>query len=238
MLPPLFKIPLKIIQLEGINIYDQLKYEEYLLRDTTDNICLINHGSQPAIVMGISGKVDELIHIDQAKTLNIPIIKRYSGGGTVVVDQDTLFVTFIFNSKDINVPGFPEPIYRFTETIYKDVFKDHPFELKQNDYIFKNRKFGGNAQYIKKDRWLHHTSFLYDYKKHYMDLLKHPKKTPAYREGRHHEEFVCKLQDFITDKNELFQNLKNTLLASFELIPCIKKFNEFNASRSSTEILI
>lgn len=51
-------------------------------------------------------------------------------------------------------------------------------------------KIGGNAQYIKKDRWLHHTSFLYDYKPHLMQLLKHPKKTPAYREGRGHEAFV------------------------------------------------
>ena len=96
------------------------------------------------------GKLDELVHIEKAQELNIPIIKRYSGGGTVVVDEDTLFVTFVFNSKDVNVPGFPQHIYKFTEVFYKDVFKGLPFELKQNDYIFDNRKFGGNAQCIKK----------------------------------------------------------------------------------------
>lgn len=231
------KVRLKIIELENVSIFDQLKYEEYLLRDTSDNICLINYGSAPAVVMGISGKLDELVHIDKAQALNIPIIKRYSGGGTVVIDQDTLFVTFIFNTKDINVPGFPEYIYRFSELIYKNVFQPLPFELKQNDYVLNNRKCGGNAQYIKKDRWLHHTSFLYDYQKANMDVLKHPKKTPTYREGRDHTDFVCKLKDFLENKHHLFNSLKTTLACEFDI--AIEKgiIESVSASRSSTHIL-
>lgn len=233
----LSKTTLKLIELKNVSIFDQLTYEEYLLRDTTDNICLINHGSIPAIVMGISGKLDELVDCEKAHKLNIPIIKRYSGGGTVVIDEDTLFVTFIFNSKDVNVPGFPEHIYKFTETIYKDVFKDLPFELKQNDYIFENRKFGGNAQYIKKDRWLHHTSFLYDYNPDLMDLLKHPKKTPLYREGRSHQDFICKLKDTLASKDELFKALIKTISSHFEILPHQDIFTSFTPSRLSTEFI-
>ena len=50
------------------------------------------------------------------------------------------------------------------------------------DYVFGNRKFGGNAQSITKSRWIHHTSFLWDYEVRNMAYLRHPKRVPDYRE--------------------------------------------------------
>ena len=44
------------------------------------------------------------------------------------------------------------------------------------DYAFGQRKFGGNAQAITKNRWLHHTSLLWDFDPARMQLLKHPAK--------------------------------------------------------------
>lgn len=49
------------------------------------------------------------------------------------------------------------------------------------DYTFDEQKFGGNAQAITKQRWLHHTSFLWDFDDHNMALLKHPSRVPKYR---------------------------------------------------------
>lgn len=49
------------------------------------------------------------------------------------------------------------------------------------DYVFGNRKFGGNAQSITKNRWIHHTSFLWDYEVRNMAYLKLPKRAPEYR---------------------------------------------------------
>lgn len=51
----------------------------------------------PSIVMGLSGKVDKLINVDKAKELHLPVIKRFSGGGTVVVDDSTFCLTFVLN---------------------------------------------------------------------------------------------------------------------------------------------
>ena len=53
-----------------------------------------------------------------------------------------------------------------------------------SDYVFQQRKFGGNAQAITGKRWLHHTSFLWDYRPEAMALLQHPPKAPEYREVR------------------------------------------------------
>ena len=49
------------------------------------------------------------------------------------------------------------------------------------DYTFGEQKFGGNAQAITKQRWLHHTSFLWDFDDSNMALLKHPSRVPKYR---------------------------------------------------------
>lgn len=50
-----------------------------------------------------------------------------------------------------------------------------------SDYVFGNRKFGGNAQSITKTRWIHHTSFLWDYEVKTMAYLKLPARAPEYR---------------------------------------------------------
>ena len=52
------------------------------------------------------------------------------------------------------------------------------------DYTFGERKFGGNAQAITKQRWLQHTSLLWDFDPANMALLKHPANVPDYRAVR------------------------------------------------------
>ena len=37
------------------------------------------------------------------------------------------------------------------------------FSLRENDYVLGAHKIGGNAQSIVKGRWVHHTSFLWDF---------------------------------------------------------------------------
>ena len=167
--------------------------------------------------MGISGKKEELVHCEKAAQDGIPVIKRFSGGGTVIVDENTLFITFICQKQLHPFPAYPEPIMKWTEEIYREAF-DHPaFCLKQNDFVFGERKCGGNAQYIKKERWLHHTSFLWDYTPEKMQYLLHPKKTPAYRAGRSHEEFLCKMAEFFPNKEELLDRLIQAMGSRFAL---------------------
>src|SRR5438045_757750 len=86
---------LHVVRLERTPILQQLQAEEALLRADNRNWCLLNRGSPPAIVMGISGKAEQLIRPDKLQESPIPLIRRYSGGGTVVVDENTWFVTFI-----------------------------------------------------------------------------------------------------------------------------------------------
>ncbi|KAK9909039.1 hypothetical protein WJX75_006398 [Coccomyxa subellipsoidea] len=190
----------RLLSLRGVPILRQLHLEEALLRADFANYCIINEGTpEPAIVIGISGKPEALIDIGAAKAAGVQVIKRFTGGGTVVVDHNTTFCTLIFNAADVkDVECYPRPVMQWSEGFYRPVFAPHgDFSLREHDYTFGERKFGGNAQAITKQRWLHHTSLLWDFDPQNMALLRHPERVPDYRADRTHLDFICRLRDFM-----------------------------------------
>lgn len=231
---------MNILHLNNVPIFEQLQLEEALLRADIRNVCIINEGSSPAVVMGISGKAEELIDLEKLEQNPIPVIKRYSGGGTVVVDPNTVFVSFICNKDLVDFEPFPEPLMRWSAGLYKQALPQIDFDLRENDYVIGPKKVGGNAQYLTKTRFVHHTTFLWDYEKSLMDLLRHPKKTPSYREGRSHGEFVTRLCEHLDQKEDFVSSFKAIMCSTYhaaeialeELAPAIDL-----PHRKSTQLL-
>ncbi|KAK4375270.1 hypothetical protein RND71_005947 [Anisodus tanguticus] len=177
---------------------NQLHLEERLLRTSSQNWCIVNDGTnEPTIVMGISGKPAELLETDSVLQDKIPVVKRFTGGGTVIVDHRTVFVSIICNTDALpSVQPYPRPIMSWSSQLYSKVFQGvGDFSLH---YVFGNHKFGGNAQSITKGRWVHHTSFLWDYETMNMAYLKLPKRAPDYRQARDHSDFICRMKDYIS----------------------------------------
>jgi lipoate-protein ligase A len=167
--------------------------------------------------MGVSGKPELLLNVTKVEQDQIPILHRRSGGGTVIVDKDTLFISFIFSKTTLDIHPFPEPILRWSEQLYIDSWRVNGFRLIENDYAIGHVKCGGNAQYITKDRWLHHTSFLWDYQDENMEYLLLPPKRPKYRGDRPHGEFLCRLKDFATSQEALIDALTDHLSKHFQI---------------------
>lgn len=191
---------MNLVRFKGVPILTQLLLEEKLLRTSSDNWCIVNDGTDsPTVVMGLSGKPCELLELGSVRRDRVPVIKRFTGGGTVIVDPGTIFVTLICNRDDVpNVQPYPRSIMHWSGLLYDKVFKGFgDFQLRENDYVFGNRKFGGNAQSIIKNRWIHHTSFLWDFKPENMAYLKLPTRTPEYRLARSHMEFICRMKDYM-----------------------------------------
>ncbi|PIA62739.1 hypothetical protein AQUCO_00200638v1 [Aquilegia coerulea] len=191
---------MNLVKMGGTPILQQLQLEEKLLRTTSDNWCIINDGTNdPTIVMGMSGPA-ELLELEPVIQDQVPVIRRFSGGGTVIVDPGTIFVTFICNRDDIpGIQPYPRPIMKWSGELYKEVFSGiGDFHLRENDYVLGNHKFGGNAQSITKNRWVHHTSFLWNYDVRNMAYLKLPSRAPEYRSARNHVDFVCRMKDHMS----------------------------------------
>lgn len=232
---------INLLMLKNIPIWEQLLIEEALLRTNDENWCLLNHGSLPAIIMGISGKPEHYINYSQIDQYRIPVWRRFSGGGTVCIDENTLFSTFIFNSKDIKVQGSPDLIYLWSKKFYDPIFKDPHFQLKERDYVFENKKFGGNAQYIRSNRWLHHSSFLWDFNTELMNCLLLPPKMPNYRKERSHFDFLCKLKDFLQGKENFFERcideLKSNFSVKIESLENVRPFLSGDYRKATTKLI-
>ena len=208
---------LHLLLLENFPIHEQLKIEEALLRLCRKNYCLINQGSPPSIVMGISSITEKVVHPSIILEKKVPLIKRFSGGGCVVVDSDTLFVSFILQKEALGLEMFPEPILRWSANFYQKALEIPGFCLKENDYAIANHKCGGNAQYLRKNRFVHHTTFLWDYSEEKMNFLLFPPKVPKYREERSHENFLTQLKHFLPSKEEFTKRVSISLEQNFSV---------------------
>jgi lipoate-protein ligase A len=207
-----------LLRLKGMPIFEQLQLEEALLRCDERNWVIINEGSPHAIVMGISGKYEEHVNPQRMAAGPIPVIRRFSGGGTVVVDTNTIFYTLIGNRNSLPMECYPDRLLRWSEQLYAPAFSGMEFSLRENDYTLGNNKFGGNAQYITKQRWLHHTSMLWDFDPMVMEYLLMPSKMPSYRLKRIHGEFLCRLQDHFPNRHALHSKLLEALERQFQLV--------------------
>lgn len=209
----------QLVRTSGLCILRQLRLEEKLLRSPgAGNWCLLNDGTPDrSVVLGISGKPHQLVDVRRALDDGVRVIKRFSGGGTVIVDRDTQFVTLVMNAAAVpDLALFPRQIMEWTGTLYggrpHGVFADVPgWQLRENDYVIGERKVGGNAQSISKDRWLHHTSFLWDFREETMKYLTNPAKQPRYRANRSHSDFLAPLKTYLPDRNALATRIEAAL---------------------------
>lgn len=215
----------RVVRTAGLCVLRQLRLEEALLRAPAEagNWAVVNDGARtPAIVLGISGKPHALIDVARAHADGVLVLKRFTGGGTVIVDEDTQFVSLLMRRDALppDVPLFPEPLMRWTAALYGGgggrasgtppvsidpprrtplasaaVFRDVPgWRLRENDYAVGDLKIGGNAQSVAKDRFVHHTSFLWGFDPRRMRYLRNPEKQPRYRGRRDHDAFLTTLR--------------------------------------------
>ena len=217
----LTRTPLNLLFLSGLAIFQQLEIEEALLRTSRENWCIINQGSaQTSIVMGISAIPEEVVSLEQLSSSKTPplLIKRFSGGGTVVVDENTLFFSLILNTSSLpeTVRG-PQELMKWTHELIEPAFHPLPLQLKENDFAIDNLKVGGNAQSFIKDRVLHHTSFLWNWNPEKMSWLSYPKRVPTYRHGRDHHSFCGNLFSYFDSMHELSERLRLAVSEKFSI---------------------
>lgn len=165
--------------------------------------------------MGLCTHPKDVVDTEKIKLSNMPLIRRFSGGGTVIVDEDTLFTTFLLQNKDHTIDPYPQPVLEWVGQFYKTALNLPQLSIQESDYVLANRKVAGNAQYFRKSCFLHHTSFLHDYQTRYMSLLKMPKRQPVYRDNREHHQFLTTLRPLMS-KEDFQERIMRTLEQQFD----------------------
>lgn len=110
----------------------------------------------------------------------------------------------------------------YHDAFHKSVSDGQTVNLQAQDYMIGDRKFGGNAQCVTRNRFVHHTSLLYDYDVRNMDFLRMPPKVPEHRRGREHKDFICPLKTYFPHSDGIMDAMIDSFRRTKLLEHCVE----------------
>ena len=142
----------------SINIPEyNLALEEYLCSLKKDFFMLWRN--IPSVIIGRFNNLCDLVNLEYAKSNNIHVIRRNSGGGAVYHDLGNINYTFILDdNKNFTLEYFSNIIIRTLQNIG---IKSN-LTFSHNDILADNKKISGAAQHHNKGVILHHGTLLFD----------------------------------------------------------------------------
>lgn len=114
----------------------------------------------PTLMIGRYQNARAEVNMEHAKKMNINIVRRITGGGTIYTDMNGWQFSFInkaHDKKEINFHTYTKPIIDALASLDVTAVKSG-----RNDLLIDDKKFSGNAQYVKKNVMLHHGSILFN----------------------------------------------------------------------------
>lgn len=148
------------------------------------------------VVLGRISAWEDDVYIKKVKRYRIPVLRRFSGGGTVLQGRGCLNYTLVLSKRLHPELNDLRKSYEFILGKIIKALKRIGIEAvfyPISDLALKETKtkFSGNAQKRGKNAILHHGTILYCFEKELMKrFLKIPKSTPEYRKGRSHDNFT------------------------------------------------
>jgi lipoate---protein ligase len=146
------------------------------------------------VVLGRSGKVDEEVAVNACKTAGISVLRRSSGGGTVLQGPGCLNYALILSLADRPALVNVADSYRLLLKPVTRALAVAELDVRGSDILLDGRKVSGNAQRRTRGWLLHHGTILYGLDVSLMErVLLEPSKRPPHRKGRTHRHFVTTL---------------------------------------------
>jgi len=150
-----------------------------------------------AVVLGASRSIRSDALVEACRADGVPIVRRSSGGGTVVVGPGVLNVAVVL--PDSRAPGLwaVDAAHRYVleRLVGSIIGVGQPVTVEGlGDLVIGGRKCGGSAQRRLKHWFMVHCSILYampvEQVARYLAL---PERQPAYRRRRSHQDFLSNL---------------------------------------------
>ncbi len=140
------------------------KIEEQILEMCAgDKFILRFWQNSPCVVIGKFQEEEYEVNLEYIKKENIPVFRRFTGGGTVYHDQGNLNITFCKEKENIlfskyileEARGITKIILRGIKEFYKNC------EIKERNSIFlEEKKILGSAVAQKNNKFFYHASLL------------------------------------------------------------------------------
>ena len=221
---------------------ENLLYDEVLLhlaeQGIQGEVLRLWESSEIFIVLGRVCKPEDDLKMEAIRNDQIPVLRRSSGGGTVLQGKGCLNYSLIL-SKELN------PVLHDLRKSYQLILgkvaavleavdiqaEFHPI----SDIALKDsqKKISGNSQKRGRRFILHHGTILYDFDLSQIErYLKMPKNLPDYRKGRGHLNFVANAGTSSWALRNQFKKVFNITKEESALTEqekeCLKSFFEMN----------
>src|SRR5690606_28789319 len=138
--------------------YFNIATDEYIFKHIKED-CFMLWQNDNAIIVGKHQNTLAEINLEYVKQQNIHVVRRLYGGGAVYHDMGNLNFSFTKTSDDGNLMDFEKytkPIVEVLNTLGVNA----KFEGR-NDITVDGKKISGNAEYIHKNKILHHGTLLF-----------------------------------------------------------------------------
>ena len=145
------------------------------------------------VVVGYGNRIGTEVNLAACAARGIPVLRRCSGGGTVLQGPGCLNYALIAPSEGpmATITGANRHIMEAHQQVFSELLGQPVHTLGITDLAVGGRKFSGNAQRRKRNWLLFHGTFLLDMDIPLIEtLLRRPSLEPDYREGRSHEAFL------------------------------------------------
>lgn len=189
------------------------------LLESDENAVLIWIPDQTYIVLGASNNVDSLV-AEAVINDGIPVIKRKSGGQTVVLTPNNLVVSAVITDE---MADKPLDVYREFNDVIINVLAESGIKGLSSrgisDIAIYDKKILGSSIFRKKEKLFYHAVINFsEPASTFEKYLKHPSKEPDYRNGRAHAEFVTSLNEAGFNQDIYFlKNVFSEILMSCKL---------------------
>lgn len=176
---------------------DEALIELFEARCATDGLLRIWEPENHFVVLGHSNRIDSEVDFAACESDRVSILRRLSGGGTVMQGPGCLNYSLILRN-GIDIPEGISESFQFVLEHHRQCIQqliEDSVEIGGiSDLVVNGQKISGNAQYRKRLFTLVHGTFLLN-----LDLaivarcLRLPLKQPVYRQNRSHSCFMRNL---------------------------------------------
>lgn len=173
----------------------------------------------PAVVLGSGCRLAEDVKEAACAGDQVPIVRRGSGGGTVLLGYGCLLYSLVLASEGVAAlreirSSYAYILHRMCQALAGVLPGIERAGI--SDLAATGRKFAGSAQQRKRRYLLHHGTLLYDFNLELFGCYLHlPSRQPDYRAGRDHAAF---LRNLPLGRSELEHRLRSSWEAEAKLL--------------------
>jgi lipoate-protein ligase A len=192
---------MQFLELTLPTIAENLALDEALLLEAEDDrggeVLRLWEWRQVAVILGSGGNLADDVDELRCQADGVPILRRSSGGGTVLLGPGCLCFSLVLSyQRSPLLREIPFSYVYILDTV-RDAVRDLLPDIERagtSDLAAGGLKFSGNSQQRKRNYVLHHGTILYAFDFAPMGrYLRMPGRQPKYRQNREHGTFLCNL---------------------------------------------